>query len=413
MKGKKKILIIIVGIICMVAIVVAATLKSKSEAGISSSDTVYASTEEVKLQNLSSSISTKGVVEAKASAKIYSEVAGLVRDVKVEPGDVVTEGQVVIELDTEELDKRIRDAKLQWEIASINYENATNEGTLNAAIASAKTAYENAQTSYNDSKILYESGVLSKKDFDISKQSMDKAYDVYMEALSNKNTKSGNLKVLALTAESAKNSYEDLLNQREKAKITSPMNGTITAVSLKRFDMTTVGSPVAVVETVDELEISTYIGEYDINKIKVGMPVTITGYGVGDDEYNGKVSFVGSSAEIRQAGQSTEKSVLVKIEFDEKTAFKPNFSANIEIINATKDNATVVPYEALLNIDKELYVIKLVDGYTKRIKVEMGVQGEIVVEIISGELAAGDKVVLNPTVEIEDGKLVTAIGEKK
>lgn len=412
MKGKKKYLVIL-GIVIIVAIVIVAALKSKSQDQESGTQAIYVDTAVIEMADLSSTITTKGTVEAKASAKVYSEVVGIVDQVLVEDGDVVTNGQTLVAMDTEKLDQKIRDAKLQWEIAQINYENATNYSSLDASVKSAKTAYENADKDYEDSKVLFTNGVLSQKELDLSKQKNDLAYDTYMEAINTKSNKSGNSKVLQLTTENAKNEYEDLLLQKEKASIKAPMAGTITKVDIKKYDMTVEGTPIAIIETVDDLEVLAHIGEYDINKIALDMPVKITGYGVGDKEYTGKITFIGSSAEVTQAGQSTEKSVLVKVEFDHQTDFKPKFTADLEIEYAKANETTVVPYEALLNIDEDIFVIKLVEGKAHRVKIELGVQGDLSVEVKSEEIKEGDQLILSPSIDIEEGVTVNVLGEGK
>lgn len=412
MKGKKKYLVIL-GIVIIIAIIIAATFKSKSQDQESGAEAVYVDTAAVEMADLSSTITTKGTVEAKASAKVYSEVIGIVDQVLVEDGDVVTMGQTLVAMDTEKLDQKIRDAKLQWEIAQINYENATNYSSLDASVKSAKTAYENAEKDYEDSKVLFTNGVLSQKELDVSKQKNDLAYDTYMEAINTKSNKSSNSKVLRLTTENAKNEYEDLLLQKEKASIKAPMAGTVTKVDIKKYDMTVEGTPIAIIESVDDLEVLAHIGEYDINKIALEMPVKITGYGVGDKEYTGKIAFIGSSAEITQAGQSTEKSVLVKVNFDHKTDFKPNFTADLEIEYAKANGTTVVPYETLLNIDEDIFVIKLVDGKAHRVKIELGVQGDLSVEVKSEEIKEGDQLILSPSIDIEEGVTVNVLGEGK
>ncbi len=412
MRGKKKILVIL-GIVAIVMVVGAAVVKSKSSSSESAEGAIYVETASVGVQDLESTITTKGTVQAKESAKVYSEVAGLVSDVLVDVGDVVETDQILVQMDTDELDRKIRDAKLQVDISQLNYTNAQSETSLNAAITSAKTAYDNAEKSYGDAKALFESGAMSQNELDTARQRVDTTYDEYMEAVNEKDERSGSLKVYALNLENAQNAYKDLLDQKEKASIKAPMSGTVTRIDVKKYDMTTVGAELVLIETTGDLEIDTYIGEYDVNKVEPGMSVKITGYGVGDNEYEGKVASVGSSAEVQQAGQTTEKSVLVKVEFNDKTKFKPNFTADLDIVYAVSDGATVIPYEGILNIDKDNFVIKIIDGKTKRIPVEIGVQGDLQLEVISPEIAEGDTIVLNPSVEIEDGVQINEIGAGK
>ena len=236
MKGKKKYFVIL-GLVLIVIIVVAAMFKSKSQDQESGTEAIYVDTTTVETADLSSTITTKGTVGAKASAKVYSEVVGIVKRVLVEEGDVVTEGQTLVDMDTEKLDQQIRASKVKWEIAQINYENAINYSSLDAAVKSAKTAYDNAEKDYEDSKVMFTNGVLSQKDLDLSKQKLDLAYDTYMEAVNSKSNKSGDSKVLQLTAENAKNEYDDLLLQKEKASIKAPMAGTVTKVDIKTYDI--------------------------------------------------------------------------------------------------------------------------------------------------------------------------------
>jgi HlyD family secretion protein len=268
----------------------------------------------------------------------------------------------------------------------------------------AKQDYLNAQT-------LYEGGAISQHELAQYKVAYDEAYHAYTAAVSAQGADQTNHKILALELESSKNTLDDLLKLKAKSMIKAPINGTITTIGVEPYDLITTGTVVAQIETTDDLEIETYIGEYDINKVQVGQPVKITGYGVGDSVYEGTVTFVGSSAEVQSVGQSTERSVLVKLDIEGETAFKPNFTADVDIEVAKSGDALTVPYEAVAYREGQNYVFTVSDDIAHIVPVELGVEGEILIEVKSDTLQDGDVIVLDPPIELEDGNAVSIIGE--
>ena len=88
---------------------------------------------------------------------------------------------------------------------------------------------------------------------------------------------------------------------------------------------------------------------------------------------------------------------------------KQGFSINIEVVNANK--SILVPVTAVVPDADKQYVWTIVDGKAKRVEVTLGNADAISQEISSG-LAAGDQVISNPSLDLEDGKEVKAIEEE-
>lgn len=55
------------------------------------------------------------------------------------------------------------------------------------------------------------------------------------------------------------------------------------------------------------------------------------------------------------------------------------------------------------------YVFILKEGLLKKVAVDLGIEGDFYVEILSGNLSENDSVVLSPTFEMEDGMAVSTL----
>jgi HlyD family secretion protein len=412
MKSKKK-LFIGAGIIIIIVIVILAVVSGKKQANAKdeSGNTYYLSSEAVQVEDINAIIPTKGTVRAKNSVSIVSEMSSDIESIDVEVGDRVKEGEKLLTLDTTTLDKQIRDAELVLKEAKLNYQKTLNQNEKALAKRNAEAALSRATKNLEDTKILFKEGAVSIQAMSDAEASYEEAEYAYAVAMSNLKENDTSETLLSLQLESAQNAYNDLLELKEKAIIKAPISGVITRLDVNVHDLVSTGTVLASIETTSDLEIVSYIGEYDINQIKVGQKVAITGYSIGDATYQGLVTHVGASAEVQSVGQSTERSVEVIVEIEDKTAFKPNFTANLEIEVGVSKEALTVPYEAIVYREEGTYVYTVKDEIAKAHQVEIGVQGEIRLEIIASDINEDDRVLLEPPTEIEEGDHVMLLEE--
>jgi len=141
MKNKKK-LLIGVGIVIIVIVVILAIVSGKKKANVEvqGDNTYYLSSEVVQRQDINAIIPTKGTVRAKQSATVASEMSSDIESIDVEVGDHVNEGDVLLTLDTTELDKEIRDAALALKEANLNYQKGLNRDDEVLAKRNAESA---------------------------------------------------------------------------------------------------------------------------------------------------------------------------------------------------------------------------------------------------------------------------------
>ena len=345
-------------------------------------------------QDITSSIRAKGNVEAKDKATLISDISGRVKEVHFKEGDTVEKGDILLTLDSEDLQKRIRDAKLQVDIAEATLKSQLDKTSQEFAVKSAQLQYDNALKALTDTMKLFESGLVSAKERDAVKLSHDQALQALEQATQALNTVQ-NTDVQQLHIQSARNAYQDLLEQEKKYTITATMSGTLSQFQVKENDVLTAGATVALIETFDQLVIRAFVPEYDVPKLSVGNPVVISGYGVGESTYSGSLDSIALAAASSQ-GVSNERSVAIIVAINEASAFKPNFSADMVITYREEKDILAVPYEALIQVNDTYFVYKLVDGEPVQVPVEIGIQNDVSIQIITSELSAGDDIVLNP-----------------
>lgn len=135
--------------------------------------------------------------------------------------------------------------------------------------------------------------------------------------------------------------------------VTSPINGIVTAENNANGDNVQAGKPVITVEDTSSMDINVAVDELDIEKVKVGQKADITFDAISDKTYSGTVlaiSPVGTSS-----NDVTTYNVTVSI--DNPTDIRIGMNANVNIDVASKDDALVIPAEALIERNGKDYVM--------------------------------------------------------
>lgn len=353
--SKKKKKIIVSAIIAAVVLLIAVPpLLSDG------TDPLPVMTESAEKMDIQQEVTIKGTIEGSQKADVATSLNYKIISILVEEGDLVHKDQVLAVLDSKDLQD--------------DYQKAM-------------TTLKNSKFNYESSKSLYSEGAISKED--------------YLKA----ETQYENDKLTV-----------DSLNIADKVNIKSPIGGTVTRVNVNigRFANDTENSdPMFVVEDLQNLKMDVRISEYDISKIKVGQKVTITADVLGDESVNGVVSRISPTGELKDP-TSTEMVIPVQIDVNSEN---PNLIAGVtakaRIEIEKKSGVLSVPIDSILEDPntRDNFVIVLNGTTLKKVPVELGLEGDFNVEISSGSLKAGDKVVLSPTFEMTDGMEAVASPE--
>lgn len=225
------------------------------------------------------------VVEIDLSSKIGGRVLGLP---KAEGEDVV-KGEVVAELEYDE---------------------------LSAQKNSAKANLENSRKNYERAKSLYAKGAISQSDYDNART----AFDVATAA------------------------FDQISANITNALITSPVSGTVLTANLEVGEMAFPGTPVVTVADLSRPWIYVYVKERELGLVKIGRKAYATVDSYPDKKFSGKVVSISNKAEFTPKTIQT-KDERVKLVFRVKVALdnsggelKPGMPADVVIEEKSSDD---------------------------------------------------------------------------
>ncbi|WP_277630883.1 efflux RND transporter periplasmic adaptor subunit [Atopococcus tabaci] len=187
------------------------------------------------------------------------------------------------------------------------------------------------------------------------------------------------------------------------------MDGTVTEVNVSEDepDMNAQsGQPSIVVADLDNLQVAVSVSKSDSELIEEDQSVELT---YGEDVYDGTVSHIDPVATTEQTptGTTTAQQAVINID-SEADNLVAGFDIDAEVIVASKDDAIVIPLEALMyNENNEPYVFTVENGTAKQTPIQTGIQSNTHIEVTEG-VSAGTTVILSPNEAIEDGTAVTA-----
>jgi RND family efflux transporter MFP subunit len=400
--------VIIVLLLLIVSVLVAKHL-NKDSAG------VIVETAELQKGNIRSDIFIDGKIKAKEESQIVLDLPYPVTDIYVEEGDKVKKGDVLAKLDTKTLELEVIKSEINLQIEQKNLEDLVSGISnlkLKQELENAKKEYENAKKELDRYIVLLEEGAISTEEIEQKETIYEKAKNTYELALENINS-NDDLIIQEKKVEQQKADIALLEEKLENAIIKSPIDGVIVTSNTKKGILATSSNVLFIIDNTDELEIEVNISEFDVNNIKLGQEVLITGDAFEGIEFKGKVTYIAPSAQITRTSAGEETSVKVKINIENPTdKLKPGFTADVTINTGLKENILKLPYEAVFRKKDGDYVIYKVDNDTiNEIPVDVGIEGVIYIEIISDKLKEGDKVVLNPQENLTDGMKVRIMEE--
>jgi multidrug efflux pump subunit AcrA (membrane-fusion protein) len=413
---KKKILIVS----CIAIVIIAGVIAWRVSASKAQTKTA-AQNFTLKKADLLDSVLVSGTVISNNSKNVYSNLTNYpVKGVYFKVGDRVKAGDVLAELDTTSLEQDIRQAELNIKNAeqALKNEKSANTYNLQNASNSAESAaleLKDAQDTYDKTKKLYEAGAVSQDEFLKAESALKKAKLSYEKAQSSlNNEKNKNTTTASNNVEIQKAALEKQKNTLKDGKITSPIDGIVTLANAKE------NGPAAgllfVVEDTDNLILSTAIGEYDIDKVKLGQEVIIKADSLEDSNFIGTVSKISPVANKDENGNVASTS---NVQFDTEITLKdkdPNIKIGMNVrltikLNE-KHNVYSVPYDAIVTEDGKqwIYVSEKSQkdsnsqSASKKIQVQKGMETDMYVEVSSPDLKDGMNVQINPKDSTEKSK---------
>jgi RND family efflux transporter MFP subunit len=316
-----------------------------------------------------------GYVVAQVKADVSAKATGLLKRLTVEEGDTVHAGEILGELDNEDL-------KAALDLAKANLKQVQADSIA-------------AELNYNRQLTLRDKGFASE-------EALEDATAGWHRALANVEAMKANVKAGEVAL--------------ENSIIRAPFTGTVLT---KHADIGEMVAPfaaasssrgsVVTIADMTSLEVEADVSESNIQKVIVGRPCEIV-----LDAYP-QVKYEGYVKKIIPTADRTRATVLTKVAFSAiDNRVLPEMSARVNFMPAKAEVETAAPTALVVNSDAvtqragQAVVFTVVQGLAHQVGVSVGRQLGDLREVLSG-LQSGDKVILAPPGGLKDGDKIEEV----
>lgn len=355
-----------------------------------------------------------GTVMAGQEARISAEIMGKIVRIPVEEGDSVEEGDLLVELNHDELDAQVRLAE-----ANLTAGRALgNQAVIGAEVfedvsatqvSQARAQRDQALADLHRLQSLYDQRAISLADLDKARLAARVAEESYAAAVANQRQNAARreeVRSSQANVDQLEAALEVARATREKAFIRAPFAGVVTDIYLDVGESVTPGVPLVQLVQDRERYVEAPFDEANAADIRIGQRVRINLDAYRGTDFPGLVSYVSPMVTLNP---DFSRTLNVKVHVEEGwEKFIPGMSADVIILLDEKEDALFVPSEALIR-QRHAYIIK--DGRAVRREIKPGIGNWNRTEVLEG-LEEGDTLITSVSIAgLADGVKVKVVDE--
>jgi RND family efflux transporter MFP subunit len=332
--------------------------------------------------------------------RVSGEVDGTVASMDIELGQEVRAGQVLIQLDTRELQLAVERAEsaLRQTEAQLGID-PTRPSVIppDDQIASVRTAIatrEDARVKLAQTQELVSKGLSARTDLDTNDTRLKVAEAAVQSALEN-------VRSLKASLQDRRASYELAKKKVADASIRAPSSGTISERLVQKGEFIRANTQVATIVQLNPLKLQTAVQEKYADIIRRNLLVHFTVEPFPNDVFEGRVSNI--SPAVNQQTRSFPVEILVS---NSTGKLKPGFFAKGTILTQKDQNVLAVPQEAVSTLAGVSSVFVIENGAVRQQNITLGAQEGDFWEVTDG--LKGDEILAASSLnEIATGMKVT------
>lgn len=394
-KSKKRLIFTLISVSALILIVLIAVAATRGGSKIDPSKLA-----KVERGDLAKSVVATGKIQAITQVEVKSKASGIVKKLLVDYGDQVKQGQILAELDKEEIQARVNQQR-----ASLQ----ASEAAAHAAEADLKHARVDAEgpdvpmlkRTYDRTEQMFKDGVASQQQLDDAEKNYDLAYNKQHLGQANISVAEAKLQEANAQVVQAKALLDQTEEEYRNSTIISPIDGTVLSRDVEVGDAVSsilvVGTSATLLMTLGdthEVYVKGKVDESDISKVYLGQPARIKVESYKDRTFDGKVTKI-SPMGVEKDNVTTFE-VRVSID-NSKGELKSMMTANAEILLGEHKGVLMVPEGALIYDKDRNASVEVPDTAShegkKKVAVTVGISNGSKTEMLSG-LKEGDQVVL-------------------
>jgi len=354
----------------------------------------------VERGDLAKSVVATGKIEPITKVEIKSKASGIVQKLYVDFDDKVKEGQLLAELDKEQIQAAVRSAEAALAAAQ------ANERAAAADVERAKVDAESPDVplllrAYQRAQQMAKDGVVSQSSLDDAQKAYELAVNKQQGARAQLVTNKAKLAQAQAQVQQAQAALASAQEDLHYATITAPIAGTVLSRDVEVGDAVSsilvLGSSATLVMTLgdtSQVYVKGKVDESDIGKVYLGQPARIKVESFKDKTFNGKVTKIAPMGVEKDNVTTFE----VRVSIDNPGGeLKANMTANAEVILDEHKGVLMVPEGALIYDKDKKASVQVPDpnakGGMRKVAVTIGISNGVKTEVLSG-LKEGDQVIL-------------------
>jgi HlyD family secretion protein len=346
------------------------------------------------------SVVATGKIEPRATVEVKSKASGIVKKLYVDYGDIVKQGQVLAELDKEQLQASAREAKANLQAAQASEE---------AAIASLERNKVDAEgpdlpflrSNMDRARQLFKDGLIPKATVEDSEKLYQLGLSKQVTAIRNLAVSRADIAKAKAQVAQAQAMMERVEEDLSNATITSPIDGLVLSrdveVGNAVSSILVLGSQATLLfklGDVGDVFVRGKVDQADIGKVYDGQLARIVVESFRDKKFEGRVYKISPLGVEKENVTTFEVQVSIH---NPTRELKANMSANAEIILEEKPNVLLVPEAAVIYDKQRNAFVEIPDASAekgrKKVPVKLGISNGVKTELTAG-LNAGQKVIL-------------------
>ena len=320
-------------------------------------------------------------------SKATADVVGIVK----ERGETVEKGEIVLELDTTDVQLQRQQALLGYEIAKQSL--STGKKEWQHTVAKMEQMLSEATKTYNKMKNDYDLGI-------VEKSQLDQAENAYINARNDLALlKEKSVSALELQVQSAELSLEMSDRSLNLHEIKAPISGIITDLPVQAGMTLPAGFRVGQIQQLDPIKIKALLTAESSNLIRGKEQLEF--YVPGNTQmYTGQVTYLSDVIDSQTNAYELNLSVG-----NSDLTLKPGMKVQVRLTSEEEQEVVAVPTLSIVKEGADSYVYVLNGERAEKRKVELGRLNNLDQEIISG-IKEGELLIVSGQHQLNDGDQV-------
>lgn len=345
------------------------------------------------LGELKQTVVASGRVTTPQRVEIAAEGTGRVHRIPVHEGQTVTQGQVLIELDSADDRAGVAQAgaAVKQAEARLRQLREVSLPSASQSLVQAEANAEQARKQQDRMRDLQARGFVGQAQLDDANRNFDVAASQVNAARVQVRTNAPAGSDTALALASLAQADANLQLARVKLaqnSIVATGAGVLIARTVERGDIVQSGKTLMVLAPIGETQIVVQMDEKNLAKLALGQRALASADAFADQRFDAIVTYLNPGIDATRGAVEVKLTVA-----NPPTYLRQDMTVSVDIETARRDNARVIPVGALRDATStEPWVMVVRDKRTYRQPVKLGLRGDSRVEVLSG-IETGEAVV--------------------